>query len=123
QNLTDDPQRGLDFLEKIRLSSSIQDVEPTPPQLKTLHTCMKKVTEDLDGLRFNTAISALMVFINEAMTWPVKPRSVLSEFLILLQPFAPPLAEELLAKPAKIQNPKPRLAYQSSPTVDHALPA
>jgi leucyl-tRNA synthetase len=52
----------------------------------------------LDGLRFNTAISALMVFINDAMTWEAKPVSVLRSFLILLQPFAPHLAEELWAK-------------------------
>ena len=49
----------------------------TPAQLKTLHACIKKVTEDLDGLRFNTAISAMMVFVNEAMTWQTKPLSVL----------------------------------------------
>ncbi len=70
----------------------------TPAQLKTLHACIKKVTEDLDGLRFNTAISALMVFVNEAMTWETKPVSVLRDFLILLQPFAPHLAEELWDK-------------------------
>jgi leucyl-tRNA synthetase len=49
-------------------------------------------------MRFNTAISALMIFVNEAMTWETKPAPVLSEFLILLQPFAPHLAEELFAK-------------------------
>ena len=66
--------------------------------MKTLHACIKKVTEDLDGLRFNTAISALMVFVNEAMTWETKPISVLRDFLILLAPFAPHLAEELWDK-------------------------
>jgi len=40
----------------------------------------QEVTEDLDALRFNTAISALMVFNNEAMTWEMKPRAVLREF-------------------------------------------
>jgi leucyl-tRNA synthetase len=49
-------------------------------------------------MRFNTAISALMVFINDAITWETKPVSVLREFLILLQPFAPHLAEELWQK-------------------------
>ncbi len=39
-----------------------------------------------------------MVFVNEAMTWETKPVSVLRDFLILLQPFAPHLAEELWAK-------------------------
>ncbi len=86
------------LLDLIKLDSSIKDTPATPAQLKTLHACIKKVTEDLDGLRFNTAISALMVFVNEAMTWEVKPLSVLRDFLVLLQPFAPHLAEELWSK-------------------------
>ena len=49
-------------------------------------------------MRFNTAISAMMVFVNEAITWEIKPVSVLREFLILLQPFAPHIAEELWVK-------------------------
>ncbi|HTA28982.1 MAG TPA: class I tRNA ligase family protein, partial [Candidatus Cybelea sp.] len=98
QNLTAQPAAGPDHLAKIKLSAAIKDVEATPAQLKALHACIKKVTEDLDGLRFNTAISALMVFVNDAMKWEVKPRGVLREFLILLQPFAPHLAEELFAK-------------------------
>jgi leucyl-tRNA synthetase len=89
-----DPQ----MLEKVQLAGNIRNAEPSPGQLKTLHACIKKTTEDLDGMRFNTAISALMVFVNEAMTWETKPASVLREFLILLQPFAPHLAEELWAK-------------------------
>ena len=98
QNCTAAPDRAGDFLEQVRLSQAITEAAPTPEQLKTLHACIKKVTEDLDGLRFNTAISALMVFINEAMTWPVRPASLLSQFLALLQPFAPHLAEELWSK-------------------------
>jgi leucyl-tRNA synthetase len=89
---------GLAALEKIELSVAIQDIAPTAAQLKALHGCIKKVTEDLDGLRFNTAISALMVFVNEAIAWETKPASILRDFLILLQPFAPHLAEELFAK-------------------------
>ncbi|RXM07752.1 hypothetical protein EO238_29100, partial [Citrobacter sp. AAK_AS5] len=46
-------------LDTIRLSRAIADAEPQPEQLKALHACIKKVTEDLDGMRFNTAISAL----------------------------------------------------------------
>jgi leucyl-tRNA synthetase len=125
------------LLELIRLSPAIQDVPATPAQLKSLHACIKKVTEDLDGLRFNTAISAMMVFVNEAMTWDTKPVSVLRQFLILLQPFAPHLAEELWSK---VQSPKPKaqvtegdttldlslqtldsLSYQPWPNFDAAL--
>ena len=66
--------------------------------MKTLHATIKKVTEDLDGMRFNTAISAMMVFVNEAMTWETKPVSALRDFLTLLAPFAPHIAEELWFK-------------------------
>jgi leucyl-tRNA synthetase len=87
-----------ELLNLIKSNSAIKDVAATPAQLKTLHACIRKVTEDLDGMRFNTAISAMMVFVNEAITWETKPISVLREFLILLQPFAPHLAEELWGK-------------------------
>jgi leucyl-tRNA synthetase len=89
---------GSELLGVIRLAESIRPVAPTPAQLKTLHTCIKKVTEDLEGMRFNTAISAMMVFVNEAMTWETKPLEVLKTFLQLLAPFAPHLAEELWSK-------------------------
>jgi leucyl-tRNA synthetase len=91
-------QRHGELLDIIKLDAAIKDAAPTPAQLKTLHACIKKVTEDLDGMRFNTAISAMMIFVNDAITWETKPVSVLREFLILLQPFAPHLAEELWAK-------------------------
>jgi leucyl-tRNA synthetase len=119
---TAETQRRRELLAIIKLNAAVKDVAATPAQLKTLHACIKKVTEDLDGLRFNTAISALMVFTNEAMTWEVKPVSVLREFLILLQPFAPHLAEELWQK---LPTPGPQsltnLAYQPWPKFDPAL--
>jgi leucyl-tRNA synthetase len=123
QNLTAEPRRGKELLEQILLTSDIQAVEATPAQLKTLHACIKKVTEDLEGLRFNTAISALMVFINEAMTWETKPATVLRDFLILLQPFAPHLAEELWAKlhATRTTQQAPSLAYAAWPQFDPAL--
>jgi leucyl-tRNA synthetase len=70
------------MLEQIKLSAAIQDGAATPAQLKVLHACIKKVTEDLDGLRFNTAISALMIFVNEAINWPARPKAVMREFLV-----------------------------------------
>ncbi|MFM1768442.1 MAG: hypothetical protein RJA22_971 [Verrucomicrobiota bacterium] len=111
------------LLGLLRLKADIQEVTPAPAQLKTLHGCIRKVTEDLDGLRFNTAISEMMVFVNEAMTWPIKPRAVLREFLLLLQPFAPHLAEELgeklrAAGPATGED---TLAYAPWPRFDPAL--
>src|SRR5205085_2388838 len=86
-----------ELLNLIQLSSAIKETEPTKEQLRVLHACIKKVTEDLEHLRFNTALSALMVFVNEAMTWQTRSWSVLRDFVILLHPFAPHLAEELWA--------------------------
>jgi leucyl-tRNA synthetase len=123
QSLTTEPQRGTELLGKIQLAPGIADTQPTAAQLKALHACIKKVTEDLDGLRFNTAISALMVFINEAMTWENKPSCVLRDFLVLLQPFAPHVAEELWAKLLATDNQRlvPGLAYAAWPKFDPAL--
>jgi leucyl-tRNA synthetase len=106
-----------DSLAAIKLSASIQNVPATAAQLKTLHACIKKVTEDLDGFRFNTAISALMIFVNDAISWETRPTAVMREFLILLQPFAPHLAEELHAKLGGAST----LAYEPWPKFDPAL--
>jgi leucyl-tRNA synthetase len=95
QRCTAEPSRAADHLDVIRLHPSIRPASPEPAQLRALHACIRKVTEDLDHLRFNTAISALMVFVNEANPWSVRPADILRTFLILLQPFAPHLAEEL----------------------------
>jgi leucyl-tRNA synthetase len=119
QTLATLPAPTAEILAQVKLSAKIQEVTADPAQLKALHTAIKKVTEDLDGLRFNTAISALMVFVNEAMTWPVVPRSVALDFLRLLQPLAPHLAEELhqlAAGPGA-----GTLAYQEWPRFDAEL--
>ncbi len=102
-----------ELLARLRLSAAIQDVAATPAQLKALHTCIKKVTEDLDRLRFNIAISALMMFVNDAIGWPVKPVAVMRDFLALLQPFAPHLAEELWSWLPKASNRQPPAKAES----------
>ena len=73
----------------------VADDKPTRDQLKTLHKAIQKVTEDIEGLRFNTAISALMIYINEANQWENLPADVARPFIKLLSPFAPHLAEEI----------------------------
>jgi leucyl-tRNA synthetase len=114
------------LLPQVQLNKAIQLTEPTHAQLKALHACIKKVTEELAAMRFNTAISAMMVFINEATTWETRPASVLAEFLILLQPFAPHLAEELWSKlvsvlPKATAQPALALSYQHWPGFDPQL--
>ena len=115
-------QNQDELLDLVILDSGIVDMDATPAQLKALHACIKKVTEDLDGMRFNTAISAMMVFINEAMTWQTKPLSVMKTFLQLLAPFAPHIAEELWARlHATFGQIAPSLAYAPWPKFDAAL--
>ena len=77
------------------LNAEIGDFEPSKAQLKVLHETIKKVTDDIEGGRYNTAISQLMIFNNEAIKWEQRPISILRDFLILLSPFAPHIAEEL----------------------------
>jgi leucyl-tRNA synthetase len=62
---------------------------------KLRHETIKKVGEDFDALRFNTAISQLMIFTNALQKEPVLPREVLQDLLRLLAPLAPHIAEEL----------------------------
>ena len=111
-----------ELLDLILLDGSIADVAAMPAQLKALHACIKKVTEDLDGMRFNTAIPAMMVFVNEAMTWQAKPFPVMKTFLQLLAPFAPHLAEELWARlHSTFGVHTPSLCYEPWPKFDPAL--
>lgn len=78
---------------------NVNDNEPTKEQLKVLHEAIKKVSEDIETLRFNTAISALMIFVNEANQWEGGvPRSVAEPFIKLLSPFAPHIAEEIWSR-------------------------
>jgi len=98
------------------IDQRIDDAEPTKDQLFHLHTMLKKVTEDLDGMRFNTAIAAMMSFLNEAMKWGNLPRSVVSEFLMALSPFAPHIAEELNDRLGNTET----LAYHAWPKFDES---
>lgn len=74
---------------------AVQDVAVPAALQKVAHAAIKKVTEDLEGLRFNTCISELMVLTNELTKAEVKPLATLRILLTLLSPFAPHLAEEL----------------------------
>ena len=77
---------------------AVVDRDPTREELRLLHATIKKVGDDIEGLRFNTAISEMMKFVNEATKWETRPRAVLEPFLLLLSPFAPHLAEELWSR-------------------------
>ena len=64
-------------------------------ELKILHKTIKKVTEDIESMSFNTSVSAFMVATNELGTLKCRKREILEPILILLAPFAPHIAEEL----------------------------
>ncbi|WFB60376.1 leucine--tRNA ligase [Paenibacillus sp. BR1-192] len=81
-----------------QLNPKIVDGEGTDEFKRTLHKTIKKVTDDFEHLRFNTAISQLMIFINEGYKSEVLPRKAMENFVQLLSPLAPHLAEELWSR-------------------------
>jgi len=66
-----------------------------------LHKTIKKVTQDIESFNFNTAISQMMIFINEFSKHDKLPKAAMEKFLILLAPFAPHMAEEIWSSFAK----------------------
>lgn len=103
--------------EEFKLHPLVQEVEPDRDTLRVLHRTIQKVTEDTESHRFNTAISAMMEFVNHITKLEVRPRSVLEPFVLLLAPYAPHEAEELwraLGHPTT-------LAYEPWPKFDPAL--
>lgn len=76
----------------------IDDSVPDEALLRLTHKTIKKVTHDIEALAFNTAVSQLMIFVNEVGRLNVRPRVALKPFLQCLAPFAPHIAEELWAK-------------------------
>jgi leucyl-tRNA synthetase len=95
----------------------VDDTAPDPKLLKVLHQTIKKVGADTDTLDFNTAISQMMIFVNEVTAQEKRPRSLLEPFVLLLAPYAPHLAEELWEKLGH----QPSLAYEPWPKYDPAL--
>jgi leucyl-tRNA synthetase len=81
-----------------QLSAALKDVDLTKAQSKTLNATIKKVTEDIESLSFNTAISQMMIFVNAFTKAETIPTSAMRTFLILLNPFAPHISSELWEK-------------------------
>lgn len=79
------------------IKNTVINSEPDKKIKKLLHQTIKKVTDDIDDgdMKFNTAISYLMIFINELYRLEKTEREVIEKFLLLLSPFAPHIAEEL----------------------------
>ena len=72
--------------------------EPGKESLKTLHKTIKKVTEDIEEFSFNTSVSTFMICVNELTAQNCRERAVLEPLVVLIEPYAPHLAEELWEK-------------------------
>jgi len=96
---------------------TMSDAAPTREQQRALHQAIAKVTEDIEAMRFNTAISALMELTNAMYKWPHVPREAAETLVLLLAPLAPHLAEELWQRLGA----KESLAYHAWPVADAAL--
>uniref|UniRef100_A0A1J3H7V5 leucine--tRNA ligase n=1 Tax=Noccaea caerulescens TaxID=107243 RepID=A0A1J3H7V5_NOCCA len=92
----------------------VTDDEPTLEQLRSLHKCIAKVTEEIESTRFNTGISGMMEFVNAAYKWNNQPRGIIESFVLLLSPYAPHMAEELWSRLGHSNS----LAYESFPKAD-----
>ena len=92
--------RFLKRANKLVTETKVADRAMTKAEAKSLNQMVKKVGDDLEAMAFNTAISAMMVYINEAEDFAKKspeglPKEYLSKFVQCLAPFAPHLGEEL----------------------------
>ena len=84
------------FLKKTwNLVKGFNSVKPTEKELKILHKTIKKITEDIENLSLNTAISTFMIAVNELTKIKATSQEILSQLIILMSPFAPHISEEL----------------------------
>ena len=124
---TDDVEGVFRFLNRVwrlvvdedtgELAEDLTDEDPGREHLHELHQTIKKVTEDIEERAFNTAIAAMMEFVNTANKWDPVPRQIMEPFVLLLSPFAPHLSEELWARLGHDES----LAYADWPEYEEAL--
>ena len=93
---------------------ALVDTEPARTQWRMLHQTLQRVTQDIEALRMNTAIAALMEFVNAAYRWEAVPRQVAAPFVLMLSPFAPHMAEALWERLGHTGS----LAYEPWPAVN-----
>jgi len=93
------------------------DVKPDEALTRLLHQTIRKVTDDIEGMRFNTAISAMMVLTNELMKLDRVPSEALAVLAKLLHPYAPHLGEEIW----EMLGHAPSIQHEPWPSYDPAL--
>jgi leucyl-tRNA synthetase len=99
------------------LDKAVQDAEADEATLRLLHQTIKKVGDDIETFNFNTAISAMMIFVNHLGKQTVKPNAAIEKLVLILAPFAPHIAEELWEKLGHADS----LAYEPWPEYDKEL--
>jgi leucyl-tRNA synthetase len=105
------------FLDRVWNLATGPLVDEYPIEAKrAVHKCVKKVGEDIVGLRFNTAVSAMMILVNELRGAAI-PKEAAKALVLLVSPFAPHLAEELWQRLGGEKT----LAYEPWPTFDPEL--
>ena len=109
--------RFLDRIWRIADEKKFADKALTPELNKLLHQTIKKVSLDTKNLEFNTAISQMMIFINEVNRLDEVPVAAWKPFVLLLSPYAPHLAEELWEKLGNHES----VALQKWPEWDESL--
>ena len=92
----------------------LTEAAPSVDLMRSLHAAIRKVADDIGRLQFNTAISALMVLVNDLTKETVRPRAAVETLLLLLAPFAPHIAEELWQQLGHEKT----LAYEPWPEAD-----
>ncbi len=103
--------------ERGTLSEKVVEEPANRDQLRVLHRTIEKVTEDIEALRMNTAIAALMELTNAAYKWERVPAEIVEKLALLLAPFAPHIAEEIWSLLGHAES----LAYAPWPEADPAL--
>jgi len=99
------------------LAEPIQDADADETTLRLLNQTIKKVGDDIKSFGFNTAISAMMIFINHLSKKTIRPKEVIEKFILILAPFAPHIAEELWEKLGHTDS----LAYEPWPEYDKEI--
>ncbi|MFD2744525.1 MULTISPECIES: leucine--tRNA ligase [Sphingobacterium] len=90
----------------------ISNEEPTKAEYKALHKIIKKVEDDIERFSFNTSVSAFMICVNELTDLKCNKIKILQDLVIVLQPYAPHIAEELWCL---MGQPKGTISYASYP--------
>jgi len=100
-----------------QLTEAVRETEADEATLRLLNQTIKKVGDDIESFGFNTAISAMMIFVNHLSKQTIKPKSVVEKFILILAPFSPHIAEELWQRLGHTNS----LTYEPWPEYDEEL--